>query len=376
MKIFISFIRAVVGLLFIFSGLIKANDPLGLSYKMQEFFEVWNVHFLNTYALSFSLIIITFEIVAGCALLLGWQKKVFLWLLLLLTIFFSFLTGYALFSSKIKTCGCFGDCIPLTAQQSFIKDIALLILVSVLFLYKRYIKSIFNPLVTIVILLFITVSMVLLQRYVLKHLPIVDCLPYKKNNHLPTLMQPSASALADSIVITFTYIKNQKTIEFTANQFPEDFNDSIYRFVKRYDKIVRKGSNEAVIRDFTLNSVYDGNDSTQALLQYPGNLLILFMQQASISDDWLKNIEELNSLLKKCPNSMLIIATSNINQVNDIIYNQLHIYPSVFKCDATIIKAIARANPTLYLLKKGRIIDKWSYVDFDIVVKQVGIYCK
>lgn len=73
---------------------------------------------------------------------------------------------------------------------------------------------------------------------------------------------------------------------------------------------------------------------------------------------------------------MLIIATSNINQVNDIIYNQLHIYPSVFKCDATIIKAIARANPTLYLLKKGRIIDKWSYVDFDIAVKQVGIYCK
>ena len=161
MKIFISFIRAVVGLLFIFSGLIKANDPLGLSYKMQEFFEVWNMHFLNTYALSFYISIICFETLAGCALLLGWLKQLFLWLLLLLTLFFSFLKGYALFSGNIKTCGCFGDCIALTAQQSFIKDILLLILISILFLYRKYITAICKPLISIAILLFIVLSTLL-----------------------------------------------------------------------------------------------------------------------------------------------------------------------------------------------------------------------
>ncbi len=119
MKILLNIARVIVGVLFIFSGLIKANDPLGLSYKMQEFFEVWGMHWLNDYTLSFSLIMIAFEIVAGVAVLVGWQMRLFSWLLLLLILFFTFLTGYALFSGKIRECGCFGDCIPLTADQSF-----------------------------------------------------------------------------------------------------------------------------------------------------------------------------------------------------------------------------------------------------------------
>jgi len=373
MKIFISIIRICVGVLFIFSGLIKANDPLGLSYKMQEFFEVWNLHFLNTYALSFSIIIITFEVLAGFALLLGWQKRLFLWLLLLLTIFFSFLTGYALFSGNIKTCGCFGDCIPLTAQQSFIKDIILFILVSILFVYRKYITNICKPFISIAILFFIILSTLLLQQYVLKHLPIIDCLPYKKNNHLPTLMHPSADAVADSTVITFVYTRNEKTIEFTADAFPEDFNDSVYHFVKRYDRVVRKGSGGAVIRDFTLSSIYDGNDSTQVLLQYSGNVLILFVQQMNVDDSWLENIKELNSLLQRRSGWLFVVATSNADQTNDIMHNQLHISIPILKCDATVLKTIARANPTLYLLKQGTVMDKWSYNDFDAAIKKIKI---
>src|SRR5258708_15775577 len=98
MKILLNTARFIVGVLFIFSGLIKANDPLGLSYKMQEFFEVWNIHWLDHYTLAFSLIMIVFEIVAGVAVLLGWRVKIFNLLLLLLIIFFFFLTGYALLS--------------------------------------------------------------------------------------------------------------------------------------------------------------------------------------------------------------------------------------------------------------------------------------
>src|SRR6187549_3126350 len=135
MKVLLGISRFIVGILFIFSGLIKANDPLGLSYKMQEFFEVWDLHSLNDVTLTLSIIMITFEIVAGVAVLLGWRMRIFSWLLLLLILFFIFLTAYALFSGKIRECGCFGDCIPLQANQSFIKDVVLLILILVLMPY-------------------------------------------------------------------------------------------------------------------------------------------------------------------------------------------------------------------------------------------------
>src|SRR6516225_1804625 len=136
MKTLLNIARWIVGILFIISGLVKANDPLGLSYKMQEFFEVWGWDFFNAFTLSFSILMIAFEIIAGVAVLLGWRMKLFSWLLLLLIIFFTFLTGYAVLSGKIRTCGCFGDCIPLTPIQSFIKDLILFVLILILFRYR------------------------------------------------------------------------------------------------------------------------------------------------------------------------------------------------------------------------------------------------
>src|SRR4051812_5039308 len=144
MKIALSITRIIVGVLFIFSGLIKANDPMGLSYKMQEFFEVWGLQSLDNFTLPMALIMNAFEIVAGVAVLVGWRMRLFSWLLLLLIIFFTFLTGYALFSGNIKTCGCFGDCIPLTPKQSFIKDLVLLLLIVVIFIYRDTIRPLFS----------------------------------------------------------------------------------------------------------------------------------------------------------------------------------------------------------------------------------------
>src|SRR4051812_18964006 len=162
MKVFLAVIRVVVGVLFIFSGLIKANDPMGLGYKMQEFFEVWGLSFLDNYTLAFALLMNAFEIVAGVAVLLGWRMKLFSWLLLLLIIFFTFLTGYALFSGKIKTCGCFGDCIPLSPKQSFIKDLVLLVLIVIIFIARNSIRPVFKPVIgtslIVLTILFCTVS--------------------------------------------------------------------------------------------------------------------------------------------------------------------------------------------------------------------------
>ena len=141
MQNFLKILRWSVGILFIFSGLIKANDPLGLSYKMQEFFDVWGVQFLADYTLGFALVMNTLEIVAGIALLIQFPYKQTLWLLLGLIVFFTFLTGYALFSGKIKTCGCFGDCIPLTPKTSFIKDIVLLVSILILLFNLKKAKT-------------------------------------------------------------------------------------------------------------------------------------------------------------------------------------------------------------------------------------------
>src|SRR6478752_10731039 len=168
MKNVLLVIRWIVGLLFIFSGLVKANDPLGLSYKMQEFFEVWQLHGFNNYTLSLSIIMNVFEILAGVAVIVGWRMKLFSWLLLLLIIFFTFLTGYALFSGKIKTCGCFGDCLPLTPAQSFGKDIFLLVLILVLLLFNSKIKSALKPALAVTVLLIITATATAGQFYVLK----------------------------------------------------------------------------------------------------------------------------------------------------------------------------------------------------------------
>src|SRR6185436_16977782 len=162
MKILINIARVIVGVLFIFSGLVKANDPLGLGYKMQEFFEIWNeslakgwfifnhlfirlFDFLHDHSLALSVIMIAFEIIAGVALLFGWYMRLFSWLLLLLIIFFTFLTGYAFLSGKFKNCGCFGDCLPITPLTSFLKDVVLTLLIFFLFYHRRKIKPLFTP---------------------------------------------------------------------------------------------------------------------------------------------------------------------------------------------------------------------------------------
>ena len=363
MKLALNIARIIVGILFIFSGLIKANDPLGLSYKMQEFFEVWNMHFFNDYTLVFSVVMIAFEIIAGVAVLVGWQMKIFSWLLLLLIIFFTFLTGYALLSGKIKECGCFGNCIPLTAGQSFAKDLLLLALIGFIFWYRNKITPWVNTRNSLVILFFTTVFSFAFQWFVLLHLPMMDCLPFKVGNNIPEKMKIPPGAIPDSTVITFVYDKGGEKVEFTATEFPEDFNDSLYTFVDRYDKVVRKGNAEAEIKDFSLTTVY-GNDTTQDLLNQDRYQLYLFLKNDYTYGEW---------------GGILAVIMQNAEQlkiegfiVTNILMDKLRENPpdifykfTPLQCDATAIKTAARANPTLFLVKNGTIINKWSYADFD-----------
>ena len=370
MKYLLTISRIIVGILFVFSGLIKANDPLGLSYKMQEFFEVWGWHSLNDYTLAFSVLMIAFEIIAGVAVLVGWQMRLFSWLLLLLILFFTFLTGYELFSGKIKECGCFGDCIPLQANQSFLKDLILLVLIGFIFTFRDRIKPALQIRNSLLILFFTVIFSFSLQWYVLQHLPVVDCLPYKIGNNIPEKMKIPVGAIPDSTVISFVYESNGKQLEFTADKFPNDFNDSTYKFIKRYDKLIRKGNAESSIKDFSLQSIY-GNDTTQALLNEESYQLFLFLKNDYKKREWPEVLSiVMNQAKQKNINGFLV---TNI-PIDELRNNPPPVFleSTPLRCDATAIKTAARTNPTLYLVKKGTIIQKWGYADFEQAIRFIN----
>ncbi len=347
-----------MGLLFIFSGLIKVNDPVGLSYKMQEFFEVGQLHFLNEYALFFSIAMNCFEVLAGVAIIVGWRIKLFSWLLLLLIIFFTFLTGFALFSGKIKTCGCFGDCIPLSAAQSFGKDLVLLLCIGILFVKRHHIQSII-PQQSAVFLLIVTMVFTLItQWYILRHLPIIDCLPYKVGNNIVEQMKMPEAATTDSMSIEFEYQKNGKTFRFDQNNFPTDFDEQ-YTYIGRQDQLIKKGNGlKPAIADFSLQTL-SGNDTTLAVLAEKNKYILLLVQNANNIKDWET---KLNYILPKlqAKHIPLMIVSAEAGRLQSFFPNHI-----LLNCDATVLKTAARVMPTFLVMKGAVILSKFSYLDVE-----------
>lgn len=353
MQSFLKILRWSVGLLFIFSGLIKANDPLGLSYKMQEFFDVWGISFFTDYTLAFAILMNVLEIVAGIALIIQYPYKQTLWLLLGLIIFFSFLTGYALFSGKIKTCGCFGDCIPLTPKTSFIKDIVLLISIVILLFNQKKNKVKMHPALGIFILLISTTGVGYGQYYVLNHLPIVDCLPYKQGNDIAAKMEIPEGAVPDSVSIAMEFTKDGKDYLFDANHFPADF-DSTYTFKTRKEIVVRKGNGlKAAIDDFYLNTL-SGSDTTKDLFTTPTPYVLVFAGKIEQTIPWETILKQLHNKY-----TLVYIVTSDksgaINQLGD---------ENILIGDITMIKTAARVWPTIMIMNGSTIMQKISYKDY------------
>ena len=369
MKILLLASRYIVGILFIFSGLIKANDPAGLSYKMQEFFEVWGLHGLNDYTLAFSILMIGFEIIAGIAVIIGWQFPFFSWMLLLLIIFFTFLTGYALLSGKIRECGCFGDCIKLTAGESFVKDLILLALILLLFFNRKSIAPFTGGRIPMLLLLFVSALAFVFQFYVLTYLPVVDCLPYKVGNNISEKMKIPAGSLPDSTVINYVYKKGAAEVEFDADHFPADFNDSLYQFVKRYDKVVRKGNAQPPIKDFVIIAP-SGTDTTAAILQQSGLQLIIFsrLMPKSVKDwIWSADLKNIRDVAKSKQIPIIWVSADAESTARGLIVLNMSDIP-VMRGDMVAIKTAARVDPTIYILNNGTIEGKWSYARFAKVI--------
>ncbi|MFL5742218.1 MAG: BT_3928 family protein [Flavisolibacter sp.] len=382
MRIPIRISQIFVAILFIISGLVKANDPLGLGYKMQEFFELWTnglsqghffargmlislFDFLHEHALALAVMMITLEIVTGVALLLGWMKRFIIILLLLLIIFFTFLTGYAYLSGKFTNCGCFGDCLPITPFSSFLKDLALLVLILTLLIGQKYILTVSSRRWSSLLLVASLIFSLALQWYALNYLPLVDCLPFKKGNNIAEQMKPPPGALADSTAIRFIYEKQGKRYEFAPENLPADFET--YTYIDRIDRLVRKGNADPRIKGFALTDS-SGQDQTQMFLNLPV-VVAAFALDASKEEAWINSFQELAKKAQS-KNIPVYFITSNVTEISKALQSHGINIP-VLSCDFTVIRTAARTNPTVYVLKQGTIRNKYSYRTIGKATKEI-----
>lgn len=367
MKAAVNISRVIVGAVFIFSGSVKAIDPLGLAYKMQEFFEVWagqgilkdTMMWLNEHALLFSVLMIALEVVLGVALLLGWRIKLISLLLLLLMLFFTFLTSYVLFSGKIRACGCFGDCIPLTPIQTFTKDIILLLLVLLILFKRKYINPVFSRNMNFFIVLLSLFAVSGLQWYVLKHLPVKDCLPFKIGNNILELRKMPKDAIPDKYDYIFEYKKNNERKEFKVSALP----DSTWEFVERKQILIEKGKNNIpLINDFNLITS-SGTDSTEAVLSAPGEYYLLFVKDVSLlPKGWVED-KRMVAVLRQKGKQVFVVSSQRKNtedRYSSLFVDEKKLDIPVFTCDATALKTAARNNITLYFMNGPVVKYKWG----------------
>src|SRR5688572_761421 len=195
-RIIDQFSRFFVGGLFIFSGLIKLNDPIGTEIKLEEYFEVFADDFTSLFlylkpiALELGLVLIVLEVVLGIAVLINYRMNVTTKILLGLIVFFTFLTFYSAFYNKVTDCGCFGDAIKLTPWESFSKDIVLILFILHLFWYRKGYQPVLRSREGHAVVIATTLLCFYLGLYAIRHLPFVDFRAYKIGNNIPEQMQP------------------------------------------------------------------------------------------------------------------------------------------------------------------------------------------
>jgi len=357
--------RIFVGLLFIFSGLIKANDPLGFSYKLVEYFEVFHLTFLNFLALSMAIVLCSLEMILGFALLIGVRGRQVAWWLLGIIIFFAFLTFYSAVFKVVQTCGCFGDAIVLTPWQSFSKDLVLLLLIIILFKNRSKINPLFTTKTSDRLLIIAIVLSFGVSFYTYNFLPVFDFLAYKVGVNIPDEMKTPAGAMPDEYEQTY-HLKNNKTgatkvmtdKEYLKTNIWKDNNWVIVGTPET--RLVKKGFTPK-IQDLTIQDA-QRNDYTKELLSNPYYSLFIIADDLTQADTTA--IDRLNALcinLTQNYNIRTILLTSSPASYAQAFAKQHHLVSEVFFSDGVPIKEMIRSNPGIMLIKNGTIINKWHY---------------
>src|SRR5687768_3034000 len=324
--------RFFVGGLFIFSGLIKLNDPIGTKIKMEEYFGVFAEDFGSFFSLfvpvslEIGMIMIILEIVLGVAVLIFYRMNVTTVALLVLMVFFTFLTFYSAYFNKVTDCGCFGDAIKLTPWESFIKDVILLIFILHLFWFRRKYSPVLYTLQGHAVMVFTTIVSLVLGIYAVLHLPFIDFRAYRIGNNIPQQMQPPEQPI-------FEYTFQKKDGELIKSE--KYLTDTLaYKYVGVEQ--TNEENTKAKITDYAVSSV-EGEDVTATTFE--GAKLLFIIYDASKAET--KNIEHIKSLINALEGKIEMMAlTASSGEQFEAFRHQNQLAVPYYFADATVLKTI------------------------------------
>ncbi|MGZ0016575.1 BT_3928 family protein [Yeosuana sp. AK3] len=360
MKYLVSISRLFVGVLFIISGLIKLNDPLGFSYKLQEYFsiEVLNIPFLEPYALMISVLVVVFEVVLGVFLLIGYQRKFTIWSLLLMIVFFSFLTFYSAYFDKVKDCGCFGDALKLTPWESFSKDIILLFFILILFVGIKHINPLFNKLTTTILALLSFIVSFWFGYHVLMHLPTIDFRAYHIGANIQEGMRVPENAPKPIIEYYWKFnVNGEAQIITTDGSYPTVNGD----FVSVDTKVIEEGYQPPVV-DFSIETLEE--NVTEHFLSEDYLIMIVSYSLETIETEGAKKLKAFSDEAIKKGYTVIGLTASgedakqHINTTYGLNFNW-------YLCDEKALKTVVRSNPGILELNQGTIMQKVHWNDLE-----------
>ena len=359
MKYLVNISRILVGLLFIFSGLIKINDPVGFSFKLEEYFgpTVFNIDFLLPYVLPLAIFIVVLEVLLGVFLLIGLKKEFTIYSLFAMIVFFTFLTWYSAYFNKVTDCGCFGDAIKLTPWESFTKDVILLVLIVIIMIGLKYIKPLFNNKLLYIFPSISLILCILIVNQVLSHLPLIDFRPYKVGaNIIDNMVIPEDSKKAVFRYDWLFNINGEKKVISTSGNFP----DSEGTFVSVDTELIEEGY-EPPILDFSME--LGDTDYTDELMKEQKLIIFVFYNISKTNSDAIVGLKETVELAVINDYKVIGLTASGEIDVNSFeSVNDIDI--DFYFCDETALKTIVRSNPAAIKLHEGTIIQKTHWNDF------------
>ena len=357
--------RTLLGIVFIFSGAVKAIDPLGTVYKIEDYLKAFGGFFTDLLPLATvaAMGLIVLELLLGVCMVLNVRTQWTSWISLLFYCVMTPLTLYIALKNPVSDCGCFGDAIVLTNWQTFWKNVVLIVLAIVLVALRKNTYQLWSSWMELVLALMTIVAAVVFMSWTSNHLPIMDFRPYKIGNHLPTLMEYPEDAEPDIYEYSFVYEKDGIEQTFTLENYPK--GDSTWNFVRQESKLIKKGY-EPPIHDFEiLNADYE--DLTWNILESEDPVTLVVMYDLAKADKkQMAKVEDLAlshqsySYEDDFGGTFYILTGSG---TDDIIAFSLE-YPVlsdyICTCDPVTLKTIVRANPGIIILQNGTVIDKYN----------------
>ncbi len=358
--------RTLLGLTFLFSGFVKAVDPLGTTYKIEDYLHAFGGFFtqLDTLAGGTAIALIAFEFLLGFCLLFNIRTRLTAWLALLMMLFMTPLTLYIAMENPVSDCGCFGDAIVLSNWATFWKNIVLLALVIILLCTRKHIPQFFTGKAELGIFALGAIALTTIMLICRLSLPFIDFRPYKIGNHIPSLMDYPEDAEADVYETTFTYEKDGVEQDFTLENYPKD--DSTWVFVRQNTTLIKKGY-EPPIHDFEIMDA-DFNDITDDVLTSPDPITLVIMYDLAKAD--IKQMAKVEALWKQSlpqwgesEGAFYILTGSTTDEIAAFCsehFVEWQIESAFCATDPVTLKTIVRANPGVIVVQDGTIIDKYN----------------